>query len=367
MTLSKVSVTNMIKDAFADEECIQTIRSSVMESVESALTASYARISDLEDKVRNLDSANTSFEATITQLRCDLALTNIRLDQLVRKADDNDQYSRKLNIILDGLHISKNDDDNKIRRIVLKEIKRLDLDIDEYEVDRAHRTGSPYIDRNGKWHVPIVVRFTSWFARNTFYEARKTSIAYVKADITARRQDLLNDARKLLAVEESRPDKFFAFVFVDRNCHLSVKTKYGRFFKFNSLEEFHSLTNYVDETSPPDLSTWKILQAQKDKEIEPAIVNLHLVRHIGEWLKDEYHVYVGRTSGNIAGSPWGNPFKLDEHDIQTSLKLYEDHVTNDPDLATALGSLKKKSLGCWCQDPAQCHANVLLKLIGAYW
>ena len=359
MPLSKDTVTNMIQDAINDEETVRIISTSVMDSVNSALAVRDLRITELESKVSDLQSANKTLDESVNNLRFDIALVNIHIEQLKRVSDDNSQYSRKLNLILDGLRISKSDNDKKIRQIVLKEIHRLDLDIDDYEVDRAHRTGKAHRDGSGKWHIPIIVRFTSWFARNTFYEARKSSNAYVKADLTNRRQDLLNDARKLWSVEGSRAAKLFQFVFVDRNCHLSVRTNDGRIFKFNSLDEFYSLMNYVEDTSPPDLSAWKFLEAGMIKLVEPAIVNLHTITNIEEWLKDEDHVYVGRSKGEIAGSPWGNPFKLEEYDIQTSLRLYEDHVTPDPNLSSDLGSLKKKSLGCWCLDPGQCHAILL--------
>ena len=98
--------------------------------------------------------------------------------------------------------------------------------------------------------------------------------------------------------------------------------------------------------------------------MEPAIVNLNEVADIQEWLADDDHVYVGRKHGNIEASPWANPFKLDDHDIVSCLRLYEEHVTSDDALVKSLGSLKKKNLGCWCLKPDQCHASVLLKLIG---
>ena len=91
-------------------------------------------------------------------------------------------------------------------------------------------------------------------------------------------------------------------------------------------------------------------------------MNLDNVKNVQEWLDDEDHVYVGRVHGNREGSKWENPFRLDDHDINTSLTLYEEHITSNPDLAGALGSLKKKSLGCWCFNSEKFHANILLKL-----
>ena len=283
----------------------------------------------------------------------------IFIDQLKRVSDDQSQYSRKQNLLLDGFNLKKSDNDRRIRDLVIAEIQRLDLDIDEYDVDRAHRAESPYYDKGGKLHTPVIVRFSSWYARNVMYEARKKSRLYMKADLTARRKDLLNDAKQIFE-DDKRAADLIEFVFVDRNCHLSIKTKDERFFKFNSIPEFRSLINYIEDTQPPSLSVWKYHGNSK----EPAVVNLHDIRNIRKWLDYDDHVYVGREAGSVKGSPWGNPFRLDEYDVATSLRLYEEHITSDEHLSGMLGTLKHKTLACWCQDPDQCHSSVLLKLIG---
>ena len=242
---------------------------------------------------------------------------------------------------------------------MITEIKRLNLDIDEYDIDRAHRTESSYYDKSGKLHIPVVVRFTSWYTRNTMYEARHDSRFFMKADLTGRRKDLLRDARQIFE-SDSRATDLIDFVFTDRNCHLSIKSKDGRFFKFNSLQEFNSLINYIEDTRPPDLSAWKYHDSSKDTDV----VDLHDIPNVRSWLDNENRVYVGRETRNIKGSPWGNPFRLSEYDVATSLRLYEEHITSSEELSNSLGTLRKKTLACWCSDPDECHSSILLKLIG---
>ena len=46
------------------------------------------------------------------------------------------------------------------------EMDYLDAPIQPIEIDRAHRTGTKYKDRNGKWQQPVLMKFNSWNARN---------------------------------------------------------------------------------------------------------------------------------------------------------------------------------------------------------
>ena len=98
---------------------------------------------------------------------------------------------------------------------------------------------------------------------------------------------------------------------------------------------------------------------------DPSIVNLSLVNNPEEWANLPNHVYVGRKHGDIEASIWANPFPVGhEYDLHTSLRLYEEHVKNSPELSNALGSLRNKVLGCWCRNTNQCHSNILRNLIG---
>ena len=340
-------------------------KDSVNDIVINHLEERDTRLSDLETRVANLEAVNKNLTISVVKLQVDVTQAHLLIDRLTRVTDDNMQYSKKQNIIIDGLKISKSDNDAKIRQMVLDEIHRLNIDIDDHDIDRAHRIESQYRDNNGKLHTPIIVRFTSWYAKNELHEARKSARFHVRADLTPRRKDLLNDAKRSIADDNSRAATYFEYAFVDKNCQISVKSKDGRNLKFNSMDEFRSLVDYVEETRPPNLLAWKVYHYKKFKLIEPRIVNLHKIKDIAKWMEDDDHVYVGRQRGNIEASLWGNPFSLEDHDVETSLRLYEEHVTSSEELSSSLGSLKNKCLGCWCADADKCHSSVLLRLVGS--
>lgn len=77
------------------------------------------------------------------------------------------------------------------------------------------------------------------------------------------------------------------------------------------------------------------------------------------------HVYIGRDMTvyvpGAAGNKWKNPFKLKDHNIDESLRLYEEHILSREDLVRDLPQLRGKTLACWCK-PAPCHGDVLLRL-----
>jgi len=99
-------------------------------------------------------------------------------------------------------------------------------------------------------------------------------------------------------------------------------------------------------------------------------------KNLLEWLQDESHVYIGRNMSfyvdGAFGSKWANPFKVAKpgkkykkgtyYSLDESVKLYEEHVRNSPELMAALPELRGKTLGCWCK-PAKCHGDVLVKLV----
>lgn len=313
-------------------------------------------------------------ERKVASLEHEQAFASVCRKNLERKIDDCEQYSRKVSLVLHGVPVKRGDDDSAIRQLVVEEIKRLKLDILEREVDRAHRTGAPYFNRVTKSRVtPVIVRLTSWYARNEFYNARKDSKFFIKADMTQRRLDVLNQARDLQAVENSTAAKVAKRIFADRNCHLTFISIDDRFFKFNSIDEFANLINYVEDTTPPLDAVWKGLESDKERFANESrrvanesgvLVNLRGM-DIAKWLTNPGHTYIGPARDTVPASKWENPFKLgdDGDDPATLLSKFEEHVTTSPELSAALGELRGKVLGCFCA-PGACHGDILNKLVG---
>ena len=97
------------------------------------------------------------------------------------------------------------------------------------------------------------------------------------------------------------------------------------------------------------------------------IINLNNVKDIGEWIKKEENVYVGRASKKVPSTTsdkWGNPHIITHNNPrQKVVESYRQHIFQTENLHQSLGELKGKVLGCWC-SPNPCHAEILHQLAG---
>ena len=197
-----------------------------------------ARFAPLQAKIAQLERARDELKASNWYLKSKMGL-------LERRIDDGDQYSRRQNLLIDGIPLRKHEKPEDIRRQVMNEIRNLDLDIDEIELDRAHRAEEPYEDNKGRWCQPVIARFVSWDPRNEVYQARKDSKFKFRAHLTPRRELILNYACEQIAKHSFISEKI-DFAFADKNCSLQVRAKDGRFLGFSSELEFDGLAAYLD-------------------------------------------------------------------------------------------------------------------------
>ena len=323
-----------------------------------------ARVEFLEDKLSGYEDLKRRVEV----LESSIIFSNNCQKLLLKKVDDAEQYTRRLNLIVRGVPVLKSSSDNDIRQLVISELRRLQIPISDSEVDRAHRIRKPYKDDKGKMQVPIIVRFTSWFARNLVYEKRRQSQFYWSADITERRQKLLTKAKNELSIVGSSAHKLVKSVVVDRNCRLVAISKDDRIFAFNCEIELQRVIQTIEDSQAPYEHIWKLLENDKNGIGYP-VINIDRM-HTPEWLAEVGNVYVG-DGGNLdlPKSKWANPFRSGvDGSVNDVLNQYRSHVASTPNLFNDLSSLRGKVLGCHCdiEDSSEfcCHAQVLQELVG---
>ena len=94
-----------------------------------------------------------------------------------------------------------------------------------------------------------------------------------------------------------------------------------------------------------------------------------------EWMNHPNHIYIARKGIVFINkkrfpsksSIWANPFKINKKTTRKDVLMkYEKYIkvniSNNPEKYN-LETLRGKVLGCWCH-PAECHGDVLLKLLG---
>ena len=98
------------------------------------------------------------------------------LEQLELRCDDNEQYSRRSCLRIHGIQLPNDDNNENMDEILDDCFKKVNLPFDKNDIDRAHRIGNSYIDKNSGERVKsIIVKFRSWNSRLAFYRARPRS------------------------------------------------------------------------------------------------------------------------------------------------------------------------------------------------
>ena len=154
-----------------------------------------------------------------------------------RRIDDQEQTSRKVNLRLVGIEVSRNDCPEAILKVITDEMLAL-CALSARDIDRCHRIGRKY-QKQGKTFQNVLVKMVTWNARDEFYKFRKGFSFKVSADLTSRRQELFNFALKEVSAGEEHP--YVHYVYVDRNCKLKLKSTDNKFLGFNSEDEFFSV------------------------------------------------------------------------------------------------------------------------------
>ena len=202
----------------------------------------------LKDEImKKFDKKISEQNAKIEKLESIIAIHENTIDQLLIKCDDNEQYSRRSCLRIHGVEVKENEDEDGIMNVLEDCYSSVNLQFDANDIDRAHRTGLPYTDKNsGKKVKSIIVKFRSWKARQRFYKGRPRHYAdsskkpgfTVSVDLTKRRYLLLTKAKGLI-----KGNSNIKYVYSDINCSLALRFKDDSFKYFNSERELLSLLN----------------------------------------------------------------------------------------------------------------------------
>ena len=127
---------------------------------------------------------------------------------------------------------------------VKEQFNEAEVSIPEEVIDRAHRIGNPYKDReSGVKCQQIIVRFTTFRHRTRFYKARKKlkNNVHIRLDLTKLRYGILKGA----AMEVHDNDKV-KLVYADINCRLKVHPNFGNEHFFSSCDELKDIVSKLE-------------------------------------------------------------------------------------------------------------------------
>lgn len=241
-SLSFSGIPEMESASNLDISSMHTNLESVLNNILKPLEENIKKMFETLVNLRSLfENRINILQTRIDVLESRCAINENMLNLHDRKIDDNEQYSRKINLKLVGIKTEKKENPYKLLAKIKKSIYDTYIDVDQYDFDRCHRIGRPY-EWEGKTVQDVLLRFTSWDARNTIYQNRKELPFIVRADLTNRRAELLKHARAVVK-NDRIVQTVVEFAYTDENCKMKLFTKSKKHLAFNSKEEFRSITS----------------------------------------------------------------------------------------------------------------------------
>lgn len=144
-----------------------------------------------------------SIDERIEQVRQDYAVKCESMEKdktmLLNKIDELEQYSRRNSIRVFG--IPENNDENVRNKIIELCSHKLNVNIDNTQIDRAHRVGSTNTanSKHTSSHRGIMVKFINYEHKMLVLQNRKKlkgSKVVITEDLTSTRYKLLRNARE---------------------------------------------------------------------------------------------------------------------------------------------------------------------------
>ena len=153
--------------------------------------------------------------------------------------------------------MKNNDSPNFIMEVINADIIRLNLTLTNSDLDRCHRVGNIYTFKL-KSQQDVLLKFSTWRARNTFYQHRKLLNFVVSPDLTSRRESVLSFAREEIngckGDDMAAVTKIVDFAVCDINCKLKFKSRLNKFDMFSSAGEFlNRRINIYEESTKNDI------------------------------------------------------------------------------------------------------------------
>ena len=134
--------------------------------------------------------------------------------------EELEQHGRRLCLRIESMPVVENETSEDVFRNVLDMCKKINLNISENDIGRAHRIGKPSVDNTSKKQCKsIIVNFTSFRKLTSAYRGKKSiKDVRVKVDLTKKRHTLLVKANEC-AINIPK----VKFCYADINCRFKVK------------------------------------------------------------------------------------------------------------------------------------------------
>ena len=149
----------------------------------------------LTSKFDELERERKEKDELINSLQIEVSSLKVEVKNLEKKADDQEQYSRRNCLLIHGLTETKTEDTDEMVLDVIN--NKLNIEMSQISIDRSHRLGK----RKGPGQKPraIIVKFTRYKDRHHVFSKKKllkgTGIS-VTESLTLKRMEHIKKARE---------------------------------------------------------------------------------------------------------------------------------------------------------------------------
>ena len=211
------------------------------------------------DVLQKLEKRITDQDNKIEELESRLLIQKNVIDKLLLQSDDNEQYSRRSCLRINGMEFEDNEKSTDVMAKLEECYNHVELAFDANDIERVHRIGNVFTDKDtGKKTKQIIVKFKSWGSRAKFYRARPQmykdgvlkpgpKLFNVQVDLTKQRHQLLSDAKGKI-----KHYKEIKFAFANINCSLGIMLNDKSFYFFNDQQQLDNILKDLDYTEDID-------------------------------------------------------------------------------------------------------------------
>ena len=225
-----------VKDlkAYLDDKIGKLASSESISDIKALVQEQLNLIIKLTETVSSQKERIDKLEESLIECENSLKVSKTVSSRLVKRCDDLEQYGRRLCLRILDVDGDDSETSDDVFDKCIELFNKLELDIPEACIDRAHRIGKKTPGRIR----PIIVRFTTWRHRTMVYRKRKDCVnCRITLDLMKTRMDILKEA-----IDLAWESDHISYAFADINCcSLCVKPSNRSFKFFNTIDDLNNL------------------------------------------------------------------------------------------------------------------------------
>ena len=245
----EVTLAASMSPPIVDANDISPSTKLYLDSLFNGMIAKFnAELRERDLRIDGLEKRNADLEMRCERSKYEIKAAKIELDNL-------QQYQRRRNVRIEGIETIEGETEDKLFKSIQKTLKEVDVEVEEKDIIRFHRSAAPKINKETKKMCQqVIVQFSHWKPRKQCHFANRKARDAGKSfrihhDLTSKRYNMLNDVRAEISrrfgkqpTGEGAPPQ--VFVYADMNCNLLIR-RGEESFRFEDKKDVDPILNQL--------------------------------------------------------------------------------------------------------------------------